>query len=84
MSSELLQALGLGSTNAGTYLGQGQWSTTTDAGVLESVNPTTNAVIATVHASSQSDYDTVIERAQAAYKIWRTTPAPRRGEAVRL
>lgn len=84
MSADLLKALGLRHTNSGTYLGQGQWSQTTDAGVLESVNPTTNTVIATVQASSQADYDTVIARAQAAFKLWRTTPAPRRGEAVRL
>lgn len=84
MSADLLKALGLRHTNSGTYLGQGQWSQTADAGVLESVNPTTNTVIATVQASSQADYDTVIARAQAAFKLWRTTPAPRRGEAVRL
>ncbi|AER57572.1 aldehyde dehydrogenase [Pseudoxanthomonas spadix BD-a59] len=84
MSADLLKALGLRHTNSGTYLGHGQWSQATDAGVLESVNPTTNAVIAQVQASSQADYDTVIARAQAAFKVWRTTPAPRRGEAVRL
>jgi aldehyde dehydrogenase (NAD+) len=48
------------------------------------VNPTDGAVLAKVHASSQADYDTMVERAQAAYQVWRTTPAPRRGEAVRL
>ena len=37
-----------------------------------------------MHASSQADYDTIVERAQAAFKVWRTTPAPRRGEAIRL
>lgn len=84
MSADLLKALGLRHTNSGTYLGQGQWSQTADAGVLESVNPTTNTVIATVQASSQADYDAVIARAQAAFNVWRTTPAPRRGEAVRL
>lgn len=84
MSADLLKALGLRHTNSGTYLGQGQWSQTADAGVLESVNPTTNTVIAQVQASSQADYDTVIARAQAAFNVWRTTPAPRRGEAVRL
>ena len=55
-----------------------------DAGVLESINPTNGEVLAKVQASSQADYDTIVERAQAAFKVWRTTPAPRRGEAVRL
>lgn len=83
MSADILEALGLGALNSGTYLGQGEWSKTTDAGTLSSVNPTTDTVIAKVNASSAADYETVIARAQAAFKIWRTTPAPRRGEAVR-
>ena len=84
MAKSLLAALGLDASNSGTYLGNGEWSTTTDAGVLPSVNPTTNALIAEVHASSEADYETVIARAQTAFKTWRTTPAPRRGEAIRL
>ncbi len=84
MSAQILKALGLGKTNSGTYLGNGEWSKTTDAGLVQSVNPSTNEVIADVHASSASDYETIIQRAQAAFSIWRTTPAPRRGEAVRL
>ena len=84
MTHPVLTALGLGATESGTYLGNGEWSKTTDAGVLEPVNPTDGAVLARVHASSQADYDTIVERAQAAFKVWRTTPAPRRGEAIRL
>ena len=84
MSAELLKALGLAAVNSGTYLGNGEWSKTTDAGLLQSINPATNEVIAEVHASSAADYETIVERAQAAFKVWRTTPAPRRGEAVRL
>ena len=34
MSFEMLKALGLDASNAGTYLGNGQWSAATDAGVL--------------------------------------------------
>ncbi len=84
MSAPLLKSLGLDATHSGTWLGNGEWSKTTDAGILQSVNPTTNELIGEVHASSQADYEIVIARAQAAFKIWRTTPAPRRGEAVRL
>ncbi len=80
----VLSALALSETESGTYLGHGEWARTSDAGVLEPVNPTTGEVLGKVHASSQSDYDTIIERAQAAFKIWRKTPAPRRGEAIRL
>jgi len=84
MSLQLLQALGLSETNSGTYLGQGEWSKTVDAGLVESVNPSTNTTIARVHASSEADYELLLARAQEAFKTWRTTPAPRRGEAVRL
>jgi aldehyde dehydrogenase (NAD+) len=84
MSASILKALGLSETNSGTYLGRGEWSKTTDAGVLEPINPSNNEVIARVHASSQADYDLIVERAQAAFQVWRTTPAPRRGEAIRL
>lgn len=84
MSHRILSALGLAETNSGTYLGNGEWSKTSDAGVLEPVNPTTGEVLGRVNASSQADYDTIVEHAQAAFKVWRTTPAPRRGEAIRL
>ncbi|TWH17704.1 MULTISPECIES: L-piperidine-6-carboxylate dehydrogenase [Pseudoxanthomonas] len=84
MSASLLQALGLGATNSGTYLGDGRWSDATGAGVLRPANPTTGEVIAEVHATTEADYEAVIARAQEAFKAWRTTPAPRRGEAIRL
>ena len=84
MSHPVLTALGLQAVESGTYLGNGEWSKTNDAGVLEPVNPTTGEVLGRVHASSKADYDLLVERAQAAFKVWRTTPAPRRGEAIRL
>ena len=84
MTHPVLSALGLGASESGTWLGNGEWSTTGDAGVLEPVNPTTGEVLGRVQASSQADYELVVERAQAAFKVWRATPAPRRGEAIRL
>jgi len=84
MSSSILKALGLSQTNSGSYVGRGEWSATRDAGIVQSVNPSTNEVIAEVHASSTSDYESIVVRAQEAFTVWRTTPAPRRGEAVRL
>ncbi len=84
MTTQILNALGLSAINSGTYLGKGEWAKTSDAGLLQSINPSNNEVIAEVHASSESDYETIITRAQQAFAIWRTTPAPRRGEAVRL
>ena len=84
MIHPVLSALDLTGNESGTYLGQDQWSRTVDAGLLEPINPSDGSVLARVQASSQDDYDTIVERAQAAFKVWRKTPAPRRGEAVRL
>src|SRR5487761_309385 len=84
MSHAILTALGLDGDQSGSYLGQGEWSGTTDAGALQPVNPDTGEVLGTVHASSAADYEVIVKRAQAAFKVWRTTPAPQRGEAVRL
>ncbi len=84
MTHPVLTALGLSGSESGTCLGHGEWSKTSDAGVIEPVNPSNGEVLARVQASSQDDYDTIVERAQAAFKVWRSTPAPRRGEAVRL
>ena len=80
----ILKALGLTADNSGTYLGNGEWARTQDAGVLEPVNPSNGEVISRVHASSISDYETIVARAQNSFKVWRTTPAPKRGEAIRL
>src|SRR6185312_12228134 len=84
MSAAILKALGLAETESGTYLGNGEWSRTNDAGTIEVINPSTHEVIGRVHASSEADYETIVKRAQAAFATWRTTPAPKRGEAVRL
>lgn len=84
MTHPVLTALGLGDVESGTYLGSGQWSGSRDAGVLESINPTDGSLLARVQASSQDDYETIVRRAQEAFKVWRQVPAPRRGEAIRL
>ncbi len=80
----VLTALGLNDTESGTYLGNREWSSTRDAGVLEPVNPTTGEVLGKVHASSRADYDTMMARATETFKAWRKVPAPKRGEAIRL
>ncbi len=89
MTHPVLSALGLTASESGSYLGNGEWSgigdpNRSDANVIEPVNPATGEVLGRVHASTQADYDIIVERAQAAFKVWRTTPAPRRGEAIRL
>jgi aldehyde dehydrogenase (NAD+) len=84
MIHPVITALGLGDTESGTYLGHGEWATTHDAGIIEPINPSTGEVLARVQATSEADYELILQRAQAAFQVWRSTPAPRRGEAIRL
>lgn len=84
MSHAVLAELGLRESNSGAYLGNDEWSSTQDSGVIESINPATGEVIARVYAASDADYEIIVKRAQQAFKIWRATPAPKRGEAIRL
>jgi len=83
-AQQILGSLGLQSRNPGACFGPGQWSTTTDAGTIDSINPATGEVIASVHAASEADYERVLEQAAETARVWRQVPAPQRGEAVRL
>ena len=84
MINELLQRLGLAQTNAGTWSGASGWLDDPAAKVIESINPTTGAVIARVRSTTPAQYELVLASAAAAAKAWRSVPAPKRGEAVRL
>ena len=80
---EILNSLGIKENNFGAGVGAGNWSSTTDAGVLNSVNPANGEVIANVYQCSESDYDNVIVESQKAFEEWRMVPAPIRGQLVR-
>ena len=79
-----LNSLGINDTNSGAYFGDGEWSTTTDAGIKEAINPSTSGKIASVYSASVDDYERVVSQAQTVFKEWRMVPAPQRGEAIRL
>jgi aldehyde dehydrogenase (NAD+) len=84
MIADVLASLGLEQNNAGTWSGDGGWLSDAGAPVIESINPTTGAVIARVQASTPAHYEKVLASAVAASRAWRAVPAPKRGEAVRL
>lgn len=67
--------------NAGTSTGANAWVSTENW--LSSWSPVDGALIGKVSATSREDYDKVVATAQAAFKVWRTFPAPRRGEIIR-
>ena len=80
----ILEKLGIQAQNSGACFGPGRWSDTTDAGLIDSINPSTGQLIAQVHAASEADYERLLNEAVETAKIWRTVPAPHRAEAVRL
>ena len=80
---KILDSLGLDAVNPGTWCGPDS-SEDTSAPLIDSINPTTGEVIASVRATSAEEYDNVIKRAQQAFLDWREVPGPVRGNAVRL
>jgi aldehyde dehydrogenase (NAD+) len=81
---KILTSLGLTQDNAGTWTATGGWRKGSDGKIIESINPATGQVLAKVHCATEADYEQVMKDAEAAFKIWREVPAPKRGEAVRL
>ena len=78
-----LKNLGINQENYGASLGPSHWSKTTNSGKTESINPTTGEIIASVYNCSKADYDYIVNQSYDAFKIWRTVPAPERGQVVR-
>lgn len=60
------------------------WSTTTQSKSIEIINPATAKKIATVYTANKDDLAIVISTAQQAFMRWRSLPAPKRGEIIRL
>ncbi|MGI3183505.1 L-piperidine-6-carboxylate dehydrogenase [Nioella aestuarii] len=53
-------------------------------GSLTVTSPIDGAVLADLAETAANDMPAIIAKSQAAFKAWRTVPAPRRGELVRL
>ncbi|MSQ92381.1 MAG: aldehyde dehydrogenase family protein [Gammaproteobacteria bacterium] len=81
--AEILKGLGIAAVNPGAWSGDG-WHAAPDAPLVQSLDPATGEVIASVRAATEADYERVAASATAAFQKWRDVPAPRRGEAVRL
>ena len=78
---DILKSLGVEEENYGASISN-WWSTTEDAGILESFNPATGEIIAKVYQCSESDYEHVIQESQESFKEWRMVPAPIRGQLI--
>ncbi|WP_170755426.1 aldehyde dehydrogenase family protein [Ruegeria lacuscaerulensis] len=53
-------------------------------GSLAVHSPIDGSLLAEVHETPAGDMETVFANAKTAFKAWRTVPAPRRGELIRL
>ena len=79
----ILDSLGVEAVNAGTWYGS-ESSEDTSAELIESINPATGEVIASVRSTSTAEFERLMKMATESYQTWRTIPAPVRGNAVRL
>ena len=77
----MLEKLGIKDVNHGVSTGA-EWIDT-KGDITTSFSPIDGKEIAKVKNATIDDYEMVVERAQAAFKIWRKVPAPVRGEIVR-
>lgn len=78
---DFLKTLGIESTNKGVSTGT-QWISSTGE-TIDSFSPVDGKKIGSVVAADKNAYETVITKAEEAFKTWRLMPAPKRGEIVR-
>lgn len=78
---EVLDQLGIEQVNLGASTG-GHWFKT-EGERIDSYSPVDGKLIASVKAATKADYEACIVKGQEAFKVWRTMPAPKRGEIVR-
>ncbi len=76
----ILAELGVSPENNGTSTGQNHFGS---GDYISSYSPVDGQLIGRVSSSTKEDYEKVMAASQAAFKTWRLTPAPQRGEIVR-
>ncbi len=81
MIQDVLQQLGIGETNAG--VSTGVYAVSTAGETIISSSPVDGKKIAGITSADKAAYDAVIAKAEEAFAVWRTWPAPKRGEIVR-
>jgi aldehyde dehydrogenase (NAD+) len=81
---DALKKLGLADINPGTWSGSHGWSASKGGTLVDSINPSNGERLGQVRAATAEDYEHVMSAAVAAAAAWRSIPAPKRGEAIRL
>ncbi len=80
---DILKRLGIQAINAGSYSAAG-WSSASNGSLIESRNPASGELLASVRSADAVDYERVMGSAVQHFAAWRAVPAPKRGELVRL
>ncbi len=78
-----LKELGIEHENYGACIGGDDWINTTNGKKLDSFNPATGELIASVYQASEEDYEKVLKESEKAFEEWKKVPAPIRGQLVR-
>lgn len=77
---QALKELGVQERNSGSSTGKNWFSSGEE---IASFSPVDGARIGSVSATTQEDYDRVVQTASEAFQTWRKMPSPQRGEVVR-
>ncbi|HZM04072.1 MAG TPA: aldehyde dehydrogenase family protein [Candidatus Saccharimonadales bacterium] len=78
-ASALFKKLGLRPANAGVFCGEWMGS----GPILKSFSPIDGKELGRVHTATAAEYETTMARANKAFQVWQTWPAPKRGEIIR-
>ena len=81
--SSILSELGINDFNQGACSGANKWSSGNQEAIIESINPSTGEVIASVYQASEDDYERIIQDSEIAFNEFRKVPAPIRGQLIR-
>ena len=79
--ADVLTGLGLSEEHSGISTGN-TWPTGKGERIV-SYSPVDGALIGTVRGADRAEYDAAVACAQEAFHVWRTWPAPKRGEVLR-
>jgi aldehyde dehydrogenase (NAD+) len=83
MSKNVLEKLQIKDVNAGACWGPDGWIKDEKGKPITTYNPATGEPLAQVVQATEKAYETVVAKADEAFRTWRMVPAPKRGEVVR-
>ena len=83
MSKAVLEKLQIKDINPGACWGPDGWIMEKGGKPITSYNPTNGEALAQVVQATEESYETIVSKADEAFRTWRMVPAPKRGEVVR-